>query len=150
MPAKKRALVIVEDNPDDLELTLMSLRRAGLELSIKVFQDGEEALGGLIPEADGGADAPPDLVFLDLKLPRVCGLEVLRALKRHERTRAVPVIVFSSSDQDEDVAAAYASGANSYVVKPVDFETFQRTIADLGRYWLSTNQLPDARAGVTV
>ena len=129
-------ILLVEDNPDDAELTVRSLGKHNLARRLHVAKDGQEALDFL-----AAADAPR-VIFLDLKLPRVDGFEVLRRLKSDEKTRAIPVVVLTSSTEDEDVVASYRLGANSYVVKPVDFVKFARSVADLGLYWLLLNKPP--------
>jgi two-component system response regulator len=136
-------VLLVEDNPRDAELTLRAFQKYRLASHVLVAQDGAEALALLHPRPDGGG-APverPRLILLDLKLPKVGGLEVLRQLKSDDHTRAIPVVVVTSSNQDRDIRDAYAFGANSYVVKPVEFDAFTATIRDLGAYWLVVNQV---------
>jgi len=138
-------VLLVEDNQQDAELTIRSLKKHKLANNISVVEDGAEALDfifckGKYSERD--IKHPPRVIFLDLKLPLVGGLEVLRAVKQDERTRSVPVVVVTSSREDPDVKAAYELGANSYVVKPVDFESFTEAIGKLGLYWLLINQPP--------
>lgn len=135
-------ILLVEDNPSDLELTLHSLRSHGLANHIQVAGDGEEALTFLF-----GDDAPLraagklKLVLLDLKLPKVDGLEVLRAIKGSPETRNIPVVVLTSSREDQDVVDSYQLGVNSYIQKPVDFAQFSEVIGQLGLYWLVVNQV---------
>jgi two-component system response regulator len=133
------SILLVEDNPRDAELTLRAFRKQNLANGVTVAHDGVEALD--IVFGRSGAERPR-VVLLDLKLPKVDGLEVLRRLKEDERTRAIPVVVVTSSNQDPDIKTAYALGANSYVVKPVDFEAFMKTMSELGFYWLMVNQVP--------
>jgi len=138
-------VLLVEDNQQDAELTIRSLRKHKLANNVSVVEDGAEALDfvfcrGKFEQRD--INHPPRVIFLDLKLPRVGGLEVLRAIKQDARTRSVPVVVVTSSREDPDVKAAYELGANSYVVKPVDFESFTEAIGNLGLYWLLINQPP--------
>ena len=138
-------VLLVEDNQQDAELTIRSLKKHKLANSVSVVEDGAEALDfvfcrGKFDQRD--INHPPKVIFLDLKLPRVGGLEVLRAIKQDARTRSVPVVVVTSSREDPDVKAAYELGANSYVVKPVDFESFTEAIGTLGLYWLLINQPP--------
>jgi len=138
-------VLLVEDNQQDAELTIRSLKKHKLANSVSVVEDGAEALDfvfcrGKFDQRD--INQPPKVIFLDLKLPRVGGLEVLRAIKQDARTRSVPVVVVTSSREDPDVKAAYELGANSYVVKPVDFESFTEAIGNLGLYWLLINQPP--------
>jgi CheY-like chemotaxis protein len=138
-------LLLVEDNPQDLELTLRALRRANLSNRIQVARDGAEALDYIFCEgvhagrriADG-----PRVVLLDLKLPKIDGLEVLRRMKSDERTRMIPVVVLTSSKEQSDVVESYRLGVNSYIVKPVNFERFAAAVSSLGLYWLLLNQPP--------
>jgi two-component system response regulator len=138
-------VLLVEDNQQDAELTIRSLKKHKLANNISVVEDGAEALDfifcrGKYSKRD--INHPPKVIFLDLKLPLVSGLEVLRAIKQDTRTKSVPVVVVTSSREDPDVKAAYELGANSYVVKPVDFEAFTEAIGSLGLYWLLINQPP--------
>jgi len=137
-------ILLVEDNPDDVELTLRALSTHNLANRVKVVSDGAEALDYLRPD-DGEhppADGYPKLVLLDLKLPRVGGIEVLRRLKTSERTRTIPVVVMTSSREESDLVASYKLGVNSYIVKPVDFEQFMHAVGELGLYWLLLNEIP--------
>lgn len=138
-------VLLVEDNPADVEMTLRALQRAHLVNHIATVADGAEALDfvhGTGPYAHR-AEAPPlKVVFLDLKLPKVSGLQVLERLKADPRTREVPVVILTSSAEAPDVAAAYRLGANSYLVKPVDFEKFAEAVSQAGLYWLLINQPP--------
>ena len=131
-------ILLVEDNPRDAELTLRAFRKHNLANNILVAHDGVEALE--IINSRTGAERPR-VILLDLKLPKLDGLEVLRKLKSDERTRAIPVVIVTSSNQDPDIKTAYDLGANSYVVKPVDFESFMKTMSELGFYWLMVNQV---------
>jgi two-component system response regulator len=136
-------ILLVEDNADDVDLTLRAFRRNGLRTDIHVARDGIEAEEALFDEETGA----PSLVLLDLKLPRLTGLEVLRALREHPKTSMVPVVVLTSSLEEEDLVAAYRLGANSYIRKPVEFETFLDVVHQLGMYWLVLNESapePDA------
>lgn len=138
-------IVLIEDDPADEELALHALRAENLGNRIHVLRDGEEALDFLFcrgPYSDRSPDALPRLVLLDLKLPKVNGLEVLRELKNSPRTRGVPVVVLTSSREDRDVVSSYELGVNSYIQKPVDFAQFRQTIKQLGFYWLVVNQAP--------
>ena len=141
---KEVDILLVEDNPQDAELTIRALTKANLANQLVVVEDGAEALEFL--ERRGRYAARPAgnplVVFLDLKLPKLSGLEVLRIVKQAERLRSIPIVVVTSSREDPDIAAAYALAANSYVVKPVDFEGFARAISSLGVYWLMVNQAP--------
>jgi two-component system, response regulator len=129
-------ILLVEDNPNDVQLTLHALNRYRLTSRVRVVRDGAEALDFLHAS---GADAPK-VVFLDLKLPRVNGIEVLRAIRGDPRTRMMPVVVLTSSREERDIAGLYELGANSYIVKPVDFEQFTEAIRQLGMYWVLLNQ----------
>lgn len=138
-------ILLIEDNPHDAELTIRALKKRGLANQLFVVKDGREGLDfifgrGLYSERD--MTHFPKVVLLDLKLPKVNGLEVLRAVKSDPRTQAIPVVMVTSSVEDPDVQAAYALGANGYVVKPVEFSAFQTVMSDLGFYWLMINQPP--------
>lgn len=135
-----RPILLVEDNPMDRDLTLRAFAKRGLTNPVLTAQDGAEALGWL-PRWEAGEPLPL-LILLDLKLPKVSGLEVLRALKGHPRCNAIPVVVLTSSAEDTDVAAAYALGANSYIVKPVDFAKFTEIAAQVEIYWTAVNRAP--------
>lgn len=134
-------VLVVEDNPDDVELTLRAFRRASLTNPVQVARDGVEALDVLLGEGKGRAPLPR-VVLLDLKLPRVSGLEVLARLREDERTRNLPVVVLTSSREEPDVKRAYELGVNSYVVKPVEFEKFVDAVGKVGQYWLLLNLPP--------
>jgi two-component system response regulator len=141
-------ILLVEDDPNDVELALIALRKSHLPENIHIARDGEEALDFLFargPHA-GQSVYPPKLVLLDLKLPKVTGLEVLKEMKSHPRTRPIPVAILTSSKEQRDMIECYELGANSYVQKPIHFEDFERAIHDLGYYWLTVNQnlSPDA------
>jgi len=145
MNAGEVDILLVEDNPDDLELALHALRKENLANNIHVARDGEEALEFLFcqgPHAERSFERPPKLVLLDLKLPKVDGLEVLRRLKADARTRSIPIVILTSSKEERDLINGYGLGANSYIQKPVDFEQFRATIKTIGLYWLVINQLP--------
>lgn len=138
-------ILLVEDNPRDAELTTMAIKKRNLANPLHVVEDGAEALDFIFCRgAYAGRDESrmPKVILLDLKLPKVSGLEVLKAIKSDERTRRIPVVIVTSSQEDPDIAAAYALGANSYVVKPVDFDTFCEAMSNLGLYWLLVNQPP--------
>jgi CheY-like chemotaxis protein len=134
-------ILLVEDNPSDLELTLHALKRHRLANRIEIVRDGQEALDFLFA-ATPRPNGPPKIILLDLKLPKVDGLDVLRAIKADPVTRAIPVIVLTSSREESDVVEAYKLGVNSYVVKPVDFEQFTEAVRMLGLYWLLLNERP--------
>ena len=138
-------LLLVEDNPQDLELALRALRKANLANRIHVVRDGAEALEFVFCEGPHAArritDAPK-VILLDLKLPKVDGLEVLKRLKGDARTKTIPVVVLTSSKEQSDVVESYGLGVNSYIVKPVNFEQFAEAVHKLGLYWLLLNQPP--------
>jgi two-component system, response regulator len=137
-------LLLVEDDPSDVQLTLRAFRKMGLANHVKVVRDGEEALKLIFGSGDEECAGMQDcrVVLLDLKLPKVPGIEVLRRLKADPRTQALPVVVLTSSREDRDMAECYRLGVNSYIVKPVDFEQFFQSVQSLGLYWLLLNQLP--------
>jgi len=138
-----KVILLVEDNPRDETLTLRALKKSNIINDVIVAHDGVEALAYFFgAERPAGGDEPvmPQLVLLDLKLPKVDGLEVLRRLRADERTRRLPVVVFTSSSEEEDMIKSYDLGANSYVRKPVEFEQFIEATRQLGLYWLVLNQ----------
>lgn len=137
-----RTIVLVEDNPDDVELTLRAFEHANIANEVRVVRDGAEALDYLLARGAHEGRSPdhdPHLVLLDLKLPKVSGLEVLRELRSDARTEALPVVVLTSSREERDVVESYRLGANSYVRKPVDFAEFVEATRQLGLYWLVLN-----------
>lgn len=137
--ASTKSIFLVEDNPDDERLTLRALRRGHITNPIQVARDGEEALSMLL-----NAEQLPIVVLLDLKLPKVDGLEVLNRLRANERTRCLPVVVLTSSNEQHDITESYNLGANSYVRKSVDFEQFTHAVSQLGLYWAIINEpLPE-------
>ncbi len=141
---RRSEIVIVEDDPNDAELIARVFRRNNLGGAFLLLKDGSEALDFAFA-AGGIADNPalaPKVILLDLKLPKVDGIEVLHRLKSDERTRSIPVVVLTSSTEHRDLARAYALGVNSYVAKPVKFDEFARAMAALGAYWLVLNRLP--------
>ena len=145
--SSEHVILLVEDNPDDEALTLRALQRANVKNPIVVARDGEEALDYLFatgPHVGRDHRARPALVLLDLKLPKIDGLEVLRRIRADDRTAFLPVVVLTSSKQDEDVLESYKLGANSYVRKPVSFEDFLDAVRSLGLYWLVLNEKPRA------
>jgi two-component system, response regulator len=133
-----RSILLVEDNPDDEELTLRALKKNHILNEVNVARDGVEALGFLFP--DGAEARLPGLILLDLKLPKVDGLEVLRRIRADQRTRIVPVVVLTTSGLDEDVLTSYREGANAYVRKPVKFADFANAVSTLGIFWLQLNE----------
>jgi CheY-like chemotaxis protein len=144
-PPREIEILLVEDDSSDAELTLRALKARHLANQVFVARDGAEALDfffGDDAHGPGDVSVTPKIILLDLNLPKVDGLEVLRRLKADARTRSVPVVVLTSSREEPDVAAAYRLGANSYIVKPVDFEAFARAVSDVGMYWLLVNEPP--------
>jgi two-component system response regulator len=138
-----KVILLVEDNPDDEALTLRGFRKANIANEIAVVRDGAEALDYLFAtgaHADRDPAALPSVVLLDLKLPKVDGLEVLRRLREHPRTHTIPVVILTSSKEEQDLVRSYALGANSYVRKPVDFSEFAAAVRTLGMYWLLLNE----------
>ena len=138
-------ILLVEDNPTDVELTLRAFKARNFANQVFVARDGAEALDFFFGDGSHplrNIGVVPKVVLLDLKLPKVDGLEVLRRLKADERTRTIPVVILTSSREEPDIAAAYRLGANSYIVKPVDFEAFARAVSEVGLYWLLLNEPP--------
>jgi CheY-like chemotaxis protein len=137
-------VLLVEDDPDDLELTLHALREARITNPIQIARDGEEALDYIFSRGAfaGREITRPRVILLDLKLPKVDGLQVLRQIKADQRTKGVPIVILTSSSEERDLIEGYRLGANSYIQKPVDFAQFQQTIRELGYYWLVVNQAP--------
>ena len=136
-------ILLVEDNPRDLELTLRVLRNNNLANAVTTLSDGAEALDFLFARGrfDGrNIENGPRVVFLDLKLPKVDGIEVLRQVKSDPRTKAIPIVIVTSSAEERDRVESYHLGANSYVVKPIEFDSFVKTIGSLGFYWMAVNR----------
>lgn len=141
----ERIILLVEDNPNDEALTLRALKKSNILNPVVVARDGAEALDYLFSRGQFQGRKPggnPELVLLDLKLPKIDGLEVLRQLRVDERTKLLPVVVLTSSVEEQDILRGYALGANSYVRKPVDFDQFVDAVKQLGLYWLVLNQRP--------
>ena len=141
----EKMILLVEDNPDDEELTIRALKKNNVTNSLVVARDGVEALDFLFGTgAYAGRDTAvvPGLVLLDLKLPKIDGLEVLRRIRADERTRRMPVTVLTSSKEEQDLIKSYDLGANSYIRKPVDFNQFTEAVRQLGMYWLMLNEVP--------
>lgn len=137
-----RPVLLVEDSRDDEELTIRGLQRENLQNPVNVVRDGQEALDYLFGTDEQAPGPVPAVVVLDVHLPRVNGLEVLRRIRAHERTRRQPVVILTSSHEDQDLIDGYDLGANSYVCKPIQFEQFATAVAQLGVYWLVINEQP--------
>ena len=138
-------ILIVEDTPQDLDLALRALRKAKVTNRIHIARDGEEAIQFIFcegPYSERKLENGPNVILLDLKLPKIDGLEVLKRIKSDPRTRAIPVVVLTSSKEQKDVVESYNLGVNSYIVKPVNFEQFSEAVQKLGMYWLLLNQPP--------
>jgi two-component system, response regulator len=138
-------ILIVEDTPEDLELALRALRKANLTNRIQIARDGAEAIEFIFAEGKHSGrkvENGPKVVLLDLKLPKIDGMEVLRRIKSDPRTKVIPVVVLTSSKEQKDIVESYQLGVNSYMVKPVNFERFAAAVQDLGMYWLLLNQPP--------
>lgn len=145
MMRKAKAILLVEDNPDDADLALRALKKNNILNEVVHAQDGVEALDYLFgtgAHAGRNVEDLPAVVLLDLKLPRIDGLEVLRRLRADPRTRITPVVILTSSKEDRDIVEGYSSGANSYIRKPVDFAQFTESVRQLGLYWLVLNEAP--------
>jgi len=141
---EKVDILLVEDNPTDAELTMRALRKGNIANHITWVKDGAEALEFIFRNGAyaGRPDQNPRLILLDLKLPKVDGIEVLRRIKADEQTRAIPVVMVTSSQEGRDITESYKLGVNSYVVKPVEFEQFSETVAKAGFYWMLVNKTP--------
>jgi two-component system response regulator len=139
-------ILLVEDNPKDAEMTQRVLRKHNLGNKLHWVKDGAEAIDYLFCTGAYAArdpDRPPKLVLLDIKMPKVDGIEVLRRLKENARTRPIPVVVMTSSNEEQDVVDSYRLGVNSYIVKPIDFGVFFETVSKIGLYWVLTNRVPE-------
>lgn len=142
---RKAFILLVEDNEDDIELTLRALKQQNIANRVEVVRDGAEALDFFLARgshADRDEADLPDLVLLDINMPRLNGFEVLEALREHEATRLLPVVMLTTSREDRDVLRSYAGRANSYVRKPIDFREFVEAVRSLGLYWLVLNEPP--------
>jgi len=138
-------ILLVEDNPNDAELAIRALKKHNLANHVAVVTDGEEALEFMFARgkyAKRNVESGPKIILLDLKLPKVGGLEVLREIKSDPRTKVIPVIVLTSSKEEKDIVESYKLGVNSYILKPVDFDKFVESVKDIGYYWLLLNQSP--------
>ncbi len=142
---QKVDIIMVEDSASDAELAIRALRKSNIVKGILHLKNGEEALEYIFAEGkytERDLRETPKIILLDLKMPKVSGLEVLRTLKSDERTKAIPIIILTSSSEDKDIREGYKLGANSYIVKPVGFESFLKAVSDIGLYWLLLNQHP--------
>jgi len=147
MKMQETDILLVEDSADDADLAVHALRREKLANNITIVRDGEEALDFLFCRgafAERSFDHPPKLVLLDLKLPKVNGIEILKQVKEDARTKTIPVVILTSSKEERDLVDGYNLGANSYIQKPVNFDQFRETVKTLGLYWLVVNQSPVA------
>jgi len=143
MIIKDTKILLVEDNPDDVELTLLAFKKYNFSNEIIVARDGQEALDILFPFNEKSQKSKlPDIILLDLKLPKVSGLEVLKEIKTHPETRIIPVIVLTTSNEDRDIRDSYRLGVNSYIRKPVEFNKFVEVVKQLGLYWILLNEIP--------
>ncbi len=142
MEPRDTRILLVEDNPDDVELTLKAFEKHNLANEIVVARDGEEALDILFQRDEERTGLRPDLILLDLKLPKVDGLEVLRQVKNDSRTKVIPIVILTSSKEENDIINGYQLGVNSYLRKPVNFEKFTEVVMQIGLYWLLLNELP--------
>lgn len=141
---RDKVLLLVDDNPDDEDLAIRALRRVQVESQVVVARDGQEALQLLLGTGSyNGHVLPivPDLILLDLKLPKVSGLEVLRRIRADDRTRLIPAVILSSSSEEEDIYSCYEQGANSYIRKPVNASAFTDALRQISQYWLTLNEL---------
>lgn len=147
MSEPTQAILLVEDNPDDEELTIRALKKNHISNPVIVARDGVEALDYLFHRGayESATPALPQVVLLDLKLPRVDGLQVLREIRANERTRMLPVVILTSSKEEQDLISGYSLGANSYIRKPVNFTDFTEAVRTLGLYWLLLNEYPPIR-----
>ena len=139
---REAPILLVEDNPDDEALTLRAFKRSNVVNDLEVVRDGQEALDYLFGAEGVDAMPTPAIILLDLKLPKVDGLEVLKRIRADERTKLIPVVILSSSREEVDLMATYGHGANSYVRKPVNFNRFAERVRQLGIYWLVVNEAP--------
>lgn len=142
MAEKGRSIFLIEDDPDHELLTIRALRKANIANEIRIARDGEEAIEMLFGQGADAFQEMPSIILLDLKLPKIDGLEVLRKIRETARTQTLPVVVLTSSDEESDIVRSYRLGANSYVRKPVDFSEFAEATRQLGLYWLVLNECP--------
>jgi two-component system response regulator len=143
MNENKVEILLVEDNPHDAELTIRALKKANLANRLIHLKDGAEALDFVFAKgafSERNIESRPKVILLDIKMPKVDGIEVLRQIKSNEITKTIPVVIMTSSKEEQDVITSYNLGVNSYIVKPVEFESFAKAVSELGFYWLITNQ----------
>lgn len=146
MDDNKVEILLVEDNPHDAEMTIRTLKKINLANRLIHLKDGADALDFIFARgifADRHIENRPKVILLDIKMPKIDGIEVLRQIKSNEATKTIPVVIMTSSKEEQDVITSYNLGVNSYVVKPVHFESFAKAVSDLGFYWLITNQSAD-------
>jgi len=144
----EKMILLVEDNPNDEELTLRALKKANIANQVAIARDGQEALDFLFSTGKYAGREPPTMpavVLLDLKLPKLDGIDVLQRIRADPRTKLIPVVILTSSSEDEDMVRSYQSGANSYVRKPIEFSAFANAVTQLGMYWVLINQIPPSR-----
>jgi two-component system, response regulator len=148
MDNKEVEILLIEDNPHEAELAIRSLKKHNLANKLLHIDDGEEAMDFILEQylSEDGHGFNPKLILLDLKLPKVSGLEILRKIKADDRTRHIPIVILTSSREEKDIIESYKLGVNSYIVKPVNFESFANAISDLGFYWMILNQTPPVTA----
>jgi two-component system response regulator len=142
MNRDKVKIVLIEDSPADVEMALDALKEYHLANQVKVITDGEEALHYIFDECAPGREECPQVILLDLKLPKVGGLEILQRIRSDERTKMIPVVVLTSSTEDKDRVQSYKLGVNSYIVKPVEFNNFAKAVSEIGFYWVLLNKPP--------
>jgi len=146
MITKEARILLVEDNPDDVELTLLAFKKYNLSNEIIIARDGQEALDILFPPKEKIKQSKlPDIILLDLKLPKVSGLDVLKEIKNHPETKIIPVIVLTTSNEERDLRDSYRLGVNSYIRKPVGFNKFVEVVKQLGLYWILLNEVPSQK-----
>lgn len=145
MSAERVEMLLIEDNPDEAELTIRSLKKNNLANHLIHIDDGEKALDFIFSQGEYSNNTElmrPKLILLDLNLPKVDGLEILKRVKSDDRTKTIPVVVLTSSKEERDIIESYKLGVNGYIVKPVDFNSFTKAVADIGMYWLILNEPP--------
>jgi CheY-like chemotaxis protein len=140
LPSSSKYILLVEDNLDDIDLTLMALEKNNIANEVVVARNGVEALDLLHPKSDEKLRSLPAVVLLDINMPKMSGLEALKIIRNHKRTKSLPVVILTSSKEDQDILESYENGANSYIRKPVDFVNFTEAVKQLGMYWLLLNE----------